>query len=30
MTKANPSTERLPDAQIDEPPAVAMPGKEGA
>ncbi|MDP3739745.1 MAG: parallel beta-helix domain-containing protein [Hyphomonadaceae bacterium] len=30
LTKAKPSTERLPDAQIEEPAAVAMPGKEGA
>jgi parallel beta-helix repeat protein len=30
LTKAKPSTERQPDAQIEEPAAVAMPGKEGA
>lgn len=30
LTKAKPSTERLPDVQIAEPAAVAMPGKEGA
>jgi parallel beta-helix repeat protein len=30
LTKAKPSTERPPDAQIEEPAAVALPGKEGA
>jgi parallel beta-helix repeat protein len=30
LTKAKPSTERQPDADIPEPAPVAMPGKEGA
>jgi parallel beta-helix repeat protein len=30
LTKAKPSMDRQPDAQIEEPAAVALPGKEGA
>ena len=30
LAKAKPSMDRQPDAQIEEPAAVAMPGKEGA
>jgi parallel beta-helix repeat protein len=30
LAKANPSMDRQPDAQIEEPAPVALPGKEGA
>jgi len=30
LTAAKPSTERLPDAKIEEPAPVVLPGKEGA